>query len=326
MLLFPLLLVLGVPLRSAVLGIGEPGNTRPQSRSLDAVETPVGKGLGRSGMELPEGNASLDHVMADHPLWVSEGVNSNRDATSELCLSNGGIDPAEGVTGEPDPGLDMHLIGRSFADLRLGPDEEEGSDDLAGGVDTARSAAGESGSSLELSIERVIHSIRNPDPTPDMTKEEEDQKWAEMAGPIRSDRSPSSGRKQEGTGETVEAANDGSARPNRGATDGSDIWEGYSDVEPARSSGDDGPVETSGAGRFGDGVGVDRVGECGPDCSVEDASPDQGVEIGRGRSRWMPRRQLHVSEGQNRFRTRTHSNHRSNGKRRKRRGKLLSDG
>jgi hypothetical protein len=72
-------------------------------------------------MELPEGNVSLDHVMTDQPLRVSEGVNSNWDATSELGSSNGGIDPAEGVTGEPDLGLDMYSIGCSFADLGLGP-------------------------------------------------------------------------------------------------------------------------------------------------------------------------------------------------------------
>jgi hypothetical protein len=110
------------------------------------------------------------------------------------------------------------LIGRSFADLRLGPDVVERSDDPAGGADTARSAAGESDSSLELIIERFIHSIRprNPDPTPVRTKEEVEQKWAETAGPIRSDRSPSSGRKQEGTGETVEAANDGPSQPRGG--------------------------------------------------------------------------------------------------------------
>jgi hypothetical protein len=95
-------------------------------------------------------------------------------------------------------------------------DVVERSDDPAGGADTARNEAGESDSSLELSIEGFIHSIRprNPDPTPHMTKEEEDQKWAKIAGRVRSDRSPSSGRKQEGTGEMVEATNDGSTRPN----------------------------------------------------------------------------------------------------------------
>jgi hypothetical protein len=111
----------------------------------------------------------------------------------------------------------------------------------------------------------------------------------------------------------------------REATDELDIWDGDTAVKPVCSSEDDSPVENSGEGRFGGGAGVDRVVDDGPVRSDEDAGPDQGAEIRRGRSRWMPRRQLNVSEGQNRFRTRTHSNHRSNGKRRKRRGKLLSE-
>jgi hypothetical protein len=138
----------------------------------------------------------------------------------------------------------------------------EGPDDPADRAGSAHSVVSEPDSSLELGIERLIRSIMNPDPIPDVVEEEVDQKWAEMAGQIRPDRSSSPSRKQEGTGETVEAA-DGSARPSRGvnsnwgAADGLNIWEGYSDIESARFSGDDSPVETGGVGRFGGGVGVE---------------------------------------------------------------------
>jgi hypothetical protein len=131
--------------------------------------------------------------------------------------------------------------------------------------------------------------------------------------PERRARNRKPGRKQEGTGETEEATNDGSTRPNRGvnsnwgAADGLDIWEGYSDVEPARSSGDDSRVETSGAGRFGGGDGGDRVDDGGSDRSVEDASPDWNLIAGPARPRWIPHRQRNAANVRSRSVVRTHS-------------------
>jgi hypothetical protein len=89
-----------------------------------------------------------------------------------------------------------------------------------------------------------------------------------------------------------------------------------------RVSGDDGPVETSGTGRFGDGVGVDRVGECGPDRSDGNASPDQGAE---GEPGCLDRVVGSGRDGATR-RVRAHSRRRHHGKRANRRRGAPVDG